>query len=257
MPKLKTKKKSADEIRKINVKALLNDTFSYIRENPQFVLCLIVVNMVFMLFFKAIGGISNPLSILWCAAYYLFWCWFYRYYYHLKPYIFSKTVFGSLAPSTKALVLMGLVFAVILVTPMVPLFVGFNDVYLNYYENYISAVESLSTQNDIEASFADIAIIYGIFALLSPMLICKPYMAWISSLRGHNASFRKAGDKTKGNYLSFAIISALLLYPEAVCDKLDAILGADKWLSYVCSTLIFAYTNIIFAKMYDFFYLKH
>ena len=145
----------------------------------------------------------------------------------------------------------------IIFMPMIPLFLGFNDVYLNFYEQYTAAVESLSTPKDIGASLIEISIVCFILSLLAPALICKPYLAWISSLRGTNASFRKAGDKIKGNYITLSIISAMLLFPEALADRLDAIWGLQNWFGYTIGTLIFVYTNVIFAKIYDFFYLKN
>jgi hypothetical protein len=255
MPELKRKQKQ--KIIRLKLKALFKDTFSYMLENKQFVLCVAVINMVFMLFLKSLGGIANPFSILWLISYYLFWCWFYRYYYNLKPYILDKAIFSSLSPSTKALVIMFLVTVSIIFMPMIPLFLGFNDIYLNFYEQYTSAVENLSSPKDISASLVEIFIVCSILSLLAPILICKPYLAWISSLRGTNASFKKAGDKIKGNYTNFVIISAVLLFPEALFDRIDAILGLQNWLSYTVGTLIFVYTNIIFAKIYDFFYLKN
>ena len=255
MPELKRKK--TPKIIKLKLDKLLRETFVCMVANKQFVLCVAVINMVFMLFLKSLGGISNPFSILWAVSYYLFWCWFYRYYYHLKPYIFSKVIFGSLSPSTKALVIMFLVTVCIIFTPMIPLFLGFNDVYLNFYEQYTAALENLSSPKDIGTSLIEICVVCLLLSLMAPALICKPYLAWISSLRGTNSSFKKAGNKIKGNYWNFVIISAMLLFPEAIFDRLDAILSLQSWLSYMVGTLIFVYTNIIFAKIYDFFYLKN
>ncbi|MDO4161530.1 MAG: hypothetical protein Q4D80_00800 [Pseudomonadota bacterium] len=255
MPRLTPKKNPQI---KMYVLPLIRSANRYMAENKLFTLCVFVVNLAFMLVFKSLdGGIANPLSIIWAVAYYIFWCAFYRYYYHLKPYILSRTLLGSMAPSSKALVLMFAVVLIIAFLPMLPLFLGFNDVYLNYYERYMAAIENLSDPQEIGTSFIDILVVYGMMSLLAPHLICKPYLAWISSLRGHNASFRKAGNKTKGNYLSFVIISAMLLFPQALGDKLDHLFGLRFWLSYTVSTVIFVYTNIIFAKMYDLFYLKH
>lgn len=255
MPKMTPKNKP--KILKIRLISLLQDSLAYILANKKFVSCVAVINMVYMLVLKSLGGIANPFSIIWITTYYLFWCWFYRYYYHLKPYLMDKAILGSLSPSTKALVLMFLVTMCIIFLPMVPLFLGFNDIYLNFYEQYTAAIESLATPKDIWASLADISIICFILALLAPILICKPYLAWISSLRGTNASFKKAEDRMKGNYRTFVIISALLLFPEALIDRVDAIFGLQDWLSYIGGTLIFVYTNVLFAKIYDFFYLKN
>lgn len=253
----KTTKKITPQIR-MNVREIIAQSNAYIRENKQFTLCVFSVNLAFMLLLKALpDGVSSPLSIIWVAAYYIFWCGFFRYYYHLKPYFFSKEVFGSLTPSTKALVLMFLVFLGIVLLPMLPFFLGFDDIYLNFYERYVKAVEGMSATGDSLESLWDIFIGYGILALLSPPLICKPYLAWISSLRGHNASFRKAGNTTRGNYWNFVIISAMLLYPEAFSTQIDKMLGLDNWFSYTMSTIVFIYTNIIFVKIYDLFYLKH
>lgn len=243
---------------KMHISSIIREANTYMLENKMFTLCVFVVNLAYMLVFKSIdGGISNPLSILWAVTYYMFWCGFYRYYYHLRPYLFSKAIMGSMAPSTKAMVIMFAVMLAVALLPILPMFLGFNDVYLSYYERYMEAIEGLSNSQEIGASFADVLVVYGIMALLAPSLICKPYMAWISSLRGHNASFRKAGNKTRGNYLAFVAISALLLYPAAFGQELDKLFNLQDWLNYTISTIIFVYTNIIFAKMYDLFYLKH
>ena len=128
-----------------------------------FLLCIFVVNMAYMLVFKSLeGGLSNPLSILWAITYYIFWCAFYRYYYHLKPYIFSKTLLGSMAPSSKALVLMFVVLMSLAMLPMLPLFLGVDDAYMEHYERYMSAIENLSDGVDIGVSFVDIFIIFTI-----------------------------------------------------------------------------------------------
>lgn len=255
MPELK--KKEVPVIR-MDVPQILRQANAYILHDPVVSLCVFAVNMVFMLLFKSIPeGVANPLCLVWVMAYYIFWCGFYRYYYRLKPYLFSKTIFGSMAPSTKALLLMVLVVLAIVLLPLLPLVLGFDDVYLTYYERYMAAVENISGTGEMGASLLDVLIIYGILALLAPPLICNPYMAWISSLRGQNASFRKAGKRTKGNYFAFVIICLLLLYPEAIAGVLDKKFGLNDWLSYTVSTVIFVYTNIIFAKMYDLFYLKH
>ena len=82
---------------KIFVRSIIHSANAYILENKLFSFSVFVVNLAYMLVFKSIdGGISNPLSIVWAVTYYMFWCAFYRYYYHLKPYIFSKTLFGRL-----------------------------------------------------------------------------------------------------------------------------------------------------------------
>lgn len=255
MPQL-TKK--INPIIKMNVGDILREANAYIKGNFLFALCIFAVNMVYMLCFKLLdGGISNPLSIIWLISYYIFWCFFYRYYYNIKPYFGGKAVLGSLAPSAKAMVILFLVVIIVAFLPMLPLFLGFNDVYMDIYERYLSTFDGMSSNGATNASFWQILLAYAAMCLFAPVLICKPYLAWISSLRGKKDSFDKVKNRIKGNYLSFVIISAILLVPEAISSQLDKTWNCQSWLDYTVSTIIFVYTNIIFAKIYDLFYLKH
>ena len=246
--------------KKLHFKALniFKEANHYIRSNFLFVFCVCIINMVYMLTLKALpGGISNPLSILWIITYYIFWCSFYRYYYHLRPYILSKTIFGSLSPSVKALVILFLLTMTLILMPMIPLFLGFNDIYMNIYENYLQKLNQISDKSSEPASISTIIVIYGLMSLVAPVLICKPYLAWISSLRGMNSSFKKVANRSQGNYFQFVIVSAILLFLEALGTQADKILQSDGWVQYSVSTITFIYTNIIFAKIYDFFYIKN
>jgi len=256
MPRNMTFKKE----KKLHFRALkiFREANRFIISNFRFVVCVFVINMIYMLALKLLnGGIAHPLSILWIVSYYIFWCSFYRYYYHLKPYILSKTIFGSLNPSVKALVILFLLTIIFALMPMIPFFLGYNDLYLNIYENYLLKLSQISDNTSEPADLATIVIIYGMMSLAAPALICKPYLAWISSLRGMNSSFKKVANRAQGNYWQFVIVSAVLLYSEAIGNQLDKILQCQNWLQYAVSTTVFIYTNIVFAKIYDFFYIKH
>jgi len=252
MPQLTVKKNPQ---LKMDFLYIFSEVNHYITSNFMFVLCVCAVNMVYMLLLKVLpNGVQSPLFVVWIVTYYIFWCFFYRYYYHLRPYFLSKAMLGSLTPSTKALFILAICAFGIALLPMVPLFLGFDDVYMNIYENYLQP----ASQADVgQLSGFTLVLVYSTLTLLAPPLICKPYLAWIASLRQQNASFRKVGDKTKGNYWQFVIISAILLLPEAVASQLDICFNLHNWLDYTVSTLIFIYTNLVFAKIYDFFYLKH
>ena len=252
MPKLTPKKKSNI---KMNALRILRAANHYVLLNPLFILCVFAVNMAYMLLLKAIpNGVQNPLFVLWIITYYIFWCFFYRYYYNLKPYFLSSAILGSLTPSTKALFLLVLCGFGVALLPMIPLFLGFDDVYMDIYEHYLQPASHTGIG---QISGITLISLYGTLILLAPPLICKPYLAWISSLRQQNASFRKVENKTKGNYWQFVIISAILLLPEAIAAQIDFHFNMQNWLDYTVSTIIFIYTNIVFAKIYDFFYLKN
>ena len=254
MPKFPTKKNKM----KLSVRRILRETNHFILSNPLLILCIFIVNLVFVLIYQAIPrGVENPLCLLLFVALYIFWCAFYRYYYNLRPYVFSKTLLKSLSPSAKGLLLMFLVAVFFAFLPMIPLFLGYDDLYLRIYERYIQAFEGLSPESRTQTSLVDILTIYGVIALLSPILIFKPYIAWISSLRRKNSSFQHAGNKTKGNYWKIFLIALILLYPEAIFTQMDKAWHLNNWLSLPISMILFIYTNILLAKMYDFFYLKN
>ncbi len=243
---------------KLSVLKILCAANHYITSNKLFCFSLLVANLAYMLLYCLIsGGISNPLSILWLIGYYIFWCAFYRYYYQLRPYFFYKAIAGSLQPSTKALLIMFAVMLLIVLMPMVPLLLGYNGIYLDFYERYMQVFEGMAAGNGKAADLADVLLIYSIMALLSPVLICKPYMAWISSLRRQNASLGQAGRMLSGNYWVLVILSALLMYPEAVATRLDKLWKLQGWLQSCIVAVLFVYTNIVFAKIYDWLYLKN
>lgn len=234
---------------------ILRAALSYIISKPIFFISVLIFNIAYLGIYGNIkGGISNPLSILWLIGYYIFWCVFYRYYYGLRPYFFLKAITSSLKPSTKAVVVLFLVMMLIAFLPMLPLFLGYNDLYLNFYENYMQTVESLAHQESITKVWHGMFMVYSIFCLLAPILICQPYMAWIASLCRRNFSFKQVRERMQGNYWNLVFISLILVFPEAFIEQItknDGILG---YISISLNALLFIYTNVVFAKIYDFFY---
>ena len=255
MPQLEQKKNA---IIRLNPFSILWSALVYIRANWLFCLSVFVANLAYILLFKSIPhGMTNPLSLLWLAGYYVFWCAFYRYYYQLRPYFFVKAITGSLTPSTKGVLFLFLGLVLIVYLPMFPLLLGYNDIYLDLYERYVQIFESLADADRIRAASWDVFICYGIVALLSPPLICRPYMAYIASLQRQNVSFTQAGNKMRGNYWALVFISAVLLFAEAAAEQLDRLFKLQDWLSFSLGSFIFVYMNLVFAKLYDFFYVKH
>ncbi len=255
MPKMTLK---TDKVIRLDPLKVLMNAVMYIKSNWLFCLSVFVANWAYIVLFKMIpGGISNPLSIVWLVVFYVCWCAFYRYYYQLKPYFFIKAITGSLTPSTKAAVLLFLSMALIVYLPMIPLLLGYNDVYLDLYERYVQIFESLAKADKEGAASFEIFICYAIVALLAPSLICRPYMAWIASLQRQNASFKQAGNKMRGNYWALVLLCVMLLFAEALATQIDSIYQLQDWLDYSLKAILFVYMNIVFAKLYDFFYVQH
>ena len=125
---------------------------------------------------------------------------------------------------------------------------GFNEKYLLFFEKYM-----LTLQN-IEGDVVNQFIFSGILLIASPIIIARPFFAWMSSLQGLNGSFKKAFRKTQGNYWRFLFIMVFLNIPCVIFYEVDKVLCLNGWLStFVCAGF-FVYFNLAFAKMYDFFY---
>ncbi len=234
---------------------ILQEALGYIKAKSIFFALVLIFNITYLGLYDVIsGGFSNPLSILWLVGYYIFWCVFYRYYYGLRPYFFLKAITASLKPSTKAVVVLFLVMTLIALLPMLPLFLGYNDLYLTFYENYMHMIESLSHQEPTAEVWNGIMVVYGVFCLLAPSLICQPYMAWIASLCRRSFSFKQVREKMQGNYWNLVFISLVLVFPEAFIDRMAKSGDLFGYVSISLNALLFIYTNVVFAKIYDFFY---
>lgn len=239
----------ADDTKNIPVKRVLAQAYQYFCQNQKVLRYFWLGNLALLSVFSFIPqGFSNPLSMLWLVAYYVFWCGFFRVYYHKQPYFMTKTIFGSMVPSTKIFFITLFAAFLLVILPYLPLLMGFNDRYLLFFEKYMAALQN------VEGSLLNRLVFTGVLVLISPLIICRPFFAWISSLQGLNGSMRKAFRKTEDNYWNFVLIMLLLNIPCVVAFELDLFLGCHGWLAVGFYSLFFIYFNLVFAKLYDFFY---
>ena len=239
----------ADEIKHIPIIGILSTALNYLQENQSELRWFWLINFVFLGAFALIpGGLSNPLSIVWLMCYYVYWCGFFRVYFKKKPYFLTMDIFGSVIPSTKIFFITVLAAFALIILPYLPLFMGFNEKYLLFFEKYMQALQNA------EASILNQIVLSVILLIISPLIICRPYFAWISSLQGLNASMRKAFRKTEGNYWRFVWIMIVLNLPCLAVYELDKYIGCHGWLSVGFYSIFFIYLNLVFAKLYDFFY---
>lgn len=194
------------------------------------------------------GGLSNPVSLFIAFAYYIFWCVFFRHYYHKKPYFAPSKILAGAIPSSKMFFIMFVLVFILLLLPFVPLLMGFNDKYLVFFEKYMAAVQSPQT------SVLNMIIFSGIFLIISPIVFVRPYLAWISALQGLTGSVRKVFKKTKGNYFSFLILMSVAQLPSFLAYGVDTLLECRGWFACVFYSFYLVYVNIVFAKVYDYFY---
>lgn len=239
----------ADDIKKIQVRNTFKSALHYFKANQKIMILFWLANAVLLGIFSLIsGGFANPLSIVWLMLYYFYWCGFFRVYFKKKPYFLTMDIFGSIVPSTK-IFFITIFFAFLLVLiPFLPLFMGFNDKYLVYFEAYMDALEN------VEANILNQMVFSAVLLMVSPQIICRPFFAWIASLQGLNGSLRKAFRRTEGNYWNFILIMLILNAPCFIIYELDLYLGCHGWLTGSFCSVFFLYLNLVFAKLYDFFY---
>jgi hypothetical protein len=238
----------AEAIRHLPIGTVLSEATNDLRSNPKSMRLFWIVNFVFLAVYKQIDqGLSNPWSILWLIGYYVYWCVFFRVYYHKRPYFGSSAILNSMAPSTKMLLMTVLVAFLLVILPYLPLLMGFNDKYLQFFEHYMEALQNM------EADVLNQAIFAVILLFLSPMIICRPFVAWISALQGLNGSMHKAFYKTRGNYLRFVELMFWLNLPCVAVIPIDSALGTFGWFNVGFYSIYFLWFNLVFARMYDFF----
>jgi len=238
-----------DEKKILPVLGILKQAYQYMRDNEKAIHPVWFVHIVLCVAINLIeGGFSNPLSLLWSVAYYIFWCVFFRLYYQKKPYLSFKKIGSSVLPSTKMFFMTFAILFLLVILPYIPLLMGFHNRYLAVFERYMAAMEAP------QMSLYNVMIFSAIFLVISPIVFCRPYLAWISSLQGCSGSIKKVFKRTKGNDMPFVYLMILLNLPCIAVYGFDTLLGCGGWFSAVFYSVYLIYFNVVFAKVYDFFY---
>ncbi|MBO4294088.1 MAG: hypothetical protein J6W11_01410 [Alphaproteobacteria bacterium] len=228
---------------------VLKEAYKYFLENEKKIHPVWLVHFVLCVALNLIPkGFANPLSLLWSVTYYVFWCVFFRIYYRKKPYLCLSKVCASAVPSTKMIFMTFGIVLLLVLLPYIPLLMGFNNKYLIVFERYMAALQAP------QMSLFNVAVFSLVFLSVSPIIFCRPYLAWISSLQGYSGSIKKVFKKTKGNDMSFFYLMLLLNLPCFAVYGIDTMIGCHGWLSAAFYSIYLIYCNIVFAKVYDFFY---
>ena len=203
-------------------------SWRYCRENRRHIAVFTLVNWLLLLLgFKFMGGTGNILFIFWCVLYYLFSCFFFRFYYNRRPYLLTHKIFDSLVPSTKILFLTLALATLLAYLPFAPLFLGFPAEMMEDYA--VGFIQEYMDENKLYDMGLALVLL-----LVSPIIFFRPMMAWISSVIGRSGSLRNAWRRTKGNYLRSR---------------------ADSWLAWTLLAPLIIYCNVFLAKSFDFFFL--
>lgn len=237
------------DIKVMPLKGLLAESFSYMRDNGREMTLFAVVHMMFLTAaFELIDGWHDVFFLPWLAAYYLFWCFFFRFYFKRRPYLATLKLFDTLVPSTKILAFTFLVVTALLMLPLVPPFFGVGSEWAEKYGIYL--------QRYMEDSRTVDGITVVIMTLTAPFVFYRPMMAWISSLIGRSGSLKSAFARTKGNYWRMTFLAALFELLFAGLEAGGQALRIGSWLSIVAGSPLVIYFNVVLAETYDYFFLE-
>lgn len=245
--KIQNKKNSA-EFRTFSLLSILKSSIKFAYTYKKVFLSWCFANFVFLYTLSLIpNGWKNSLSILWLMAYYLFLCVFIRYIQQRIPYFSLIRVFNGLIPVSKIMFMNISIFLLLIIFQYVPMFMGFQYKYLDFFEKYMGVLQSYD-------GLPEKTLLYIFMALISPYTICRPYLAWISSLVGKSRSIMDAYKKTKGNYLKFLFCYILLSALFLVTYYIDTIFKLKVTVFVMSVWIIFA--NIVFINIYKIFYKR-
>ena len=220
-------------------------SWRYCRENRRHIAVFTLVNWLLLLLgFKFMGGTGNILFIFWCVLYYLFSCFFFRFYYNRRPYLLTHKIFDSLVPSTKILFLTLALATLLAYLPFAPLFLGFPAEMMEDYA--VGFIQEYMDENKLYDMGLALVLL-----LVSPIIFFRPMMAWISSVIGRSGSLRNAWRRTKGNYLRFLAVVFLFNAAAYLVQEADVLSRADSWLAWTLLAPLIIYCNVFLAKSFD------
>ena len=237
---------TVDSAKKLPLWKILNVSLDYCLQNVKVVVGFSLLNLLFLLLTLLLpGGYANPLFLIWLIFYYVFWCFFFRFYFNRRPYLMPRKIFDSLVPSTKILFLTA-VFALGL--SLLPLALPFLlptemiDGYTNFLREYMPEL--------------DLGLML-LLLLVSPLILYRPFMAWISSLIGRSGLLKTAFAKTEGNYWRFVAMAAIFNVVFVVFEGLDEIFDLPDAILMLVYAPLLVYVNVATAKTYEFFFLDN
>ena len=235
------------DIKTIPLFSLLRESVVYVLNSKRSMFCFAVVHMLLLFIgFDAIDGWHDIFFLPWLAVYYLFWCFFFRFYFERKPYLWTPKLLYTLVPSTKILALTFLIITILLALPLVPPFLGIGTDWAMEYSLYLQRYMEDSKVVDI------VTIVLLLF--VSPFIFYRPMMAWIGSLLGRSGSFKTAFVRTKGNYWRMFFLTVVFELIMLGLSVIDSRWKTANCASIVLGTPVVILFNVVLAKTYDYFF---
>lgn len=238
-------KSSVTEIKTFSLFSLLKSSMKFILLFKLTFFFWCFINFLFLFIFSYIpNGWTNSLSILWLIAYYVYWCIFIRYIQQHRPYFSLIRIFNGLIPASKIMFMNISIYLLIAVVPFVPLFMGFGERYLEFFEGY------MEYQKGILGNF----LLYMFLILISPFTLCRPYLAWIASLVSKSRWIMDAYKKTRYNYVNFIKLATIITVIFATSNYIDNFFKINTMIFTM--SIVPIYFNVVFINIYKIFYKR-
>ena len=210
-------------------------------------------HFIFLSFYEFNNSDKNPnviLFILWFALYYTFGVTFYRFYFSKKPYLAYKETSSSLIPSTKIIFITTILIFVLLLLPFLVLpFFTTNPDLLDQYVSVLDAGIDKSKTFDLVTNI--------ILVFISPIILYRPFMAWIASLLGRSPLLKTAFSKTRGNYWNLVFLSFVMNLPYMMFSQLEFYFEINGYIAMFLGSPFMVYFSIVLGECYKVFYLDN
>ena len=237
-----------EEINKhLSVKYVLLAALRFFNKNPKILLGFVILNYLLCI----LSVYSWKTFLIWplLVIIYVLWGGVFRYYFERKPYFHFKSLFYSMIPSTKIVVLSVLVVSVFLLLPIAILFIP--NLPKEFVLPYSRFLQVAMHESDIMDLIVNLVVV-----LFSPLIMYRPMLAWIAALLGRSGSLRFAWEKTKGNYWEFLLLAVLIDLSIGGIYKCVLYMGGNIYISLIPISILVVYFNIVVAKIYEFFFLE-
>ncbi len=237
------------DTKNISLKRLFVNSWRYCLRKRHELALFSIVNALFMIVgFKILDSWHDKLFLLWLVPYYVFWCYFFRFYFERKPYMLTVKLFDTLLPSTRILLFTLLVMLVLMAIPLlIPII--YRDA--PWVEKYLEHLQRYTESGTI----FDLGMIL-ILTLIAPLIFYRPMMSWIGSVIGRSGKLSTAFLRTKGNYRQFVVLAFIFNFIYIFFEFVDEKLGCAGWLFLFCSSFVTVLMNVVLAKTYESFFLE-
>ena len=233
--------------KKLPLGRLLKSSLDYCNQNLKLMMVFVVVNYIIC----ALTAYCWKTFWLWplLVILYILWGGVFRYYFAKKPYLHFSSLFLSMIPSTKIVVLSVLVVSLFILLPIVVLFVPIlPDDFMKSYAVFL--------QKSMQETDLLDAIINVVVVIFSPIIFYRPMMAWVAALIGRSGTLRFAWDKTKGNYWEFLLLAISINLSITLLYNGIMLMGGSIYIALIPISVLVVYFNIVIAKIYSFFFLS-